>query len=532
MLPIKWNRNVLFVFLFLFLLLAVSFLYNYHEILFYGPYSNHTWRQADCLSITQNYFRENLPFLSPEVHWIGNKGHGKTISEFPIIYYTVAQLWKIFGKEEFIFRLINIFLVFVGLFALNKLSYAILKDRFWSFYIPVFLFTSPLLIFYSNNFLPNAPAFGLALTGAYFYYLFDTTKQNKWMILSMLVFTLSGLLKITSLIIFVAILSLILLSGTIRILKKQQTLTSLIIKVFPFFCTVTILVIWYTYAHNYNQQYHRNIFLQGIFPIWELTPEKRQETAELLFRNLIPSYFNKEVLLSLLILFVSMLFLHKKTNQKLHAILIITFIGIMMYGILWFRALHVHDYYLTNILIFIPLILLVFLDYMKNYFNRAFKHLLLKSTFTLILLGLIAQGAAVNRLKYDVDESFEPNRYLIKQSQVDYWRYFHWDYKNEKKAFETITPYLRSIGISRNDKIISMSDGSINISLYFMDQKGLSKYGFSWLDDNDRIKFAMEQGCKYMVISDKDLNKQSIDSRYLSQEVGCYKNIHIYNLSN
>ena len=34
------------------------------------------------------------------------------------------------------------------------------------------------------------------------------------------------------------------------------------------------------------------------------------------------------------------------------------------------------------------------------------------------------------------------------------------------KDLEDITPYLRSLGIERTDKVISLPDGSFNISLY------------------------------------------------------------------
>jgi hypothetical protein len=75
---------------FLILLLLVSLLYGYTEIFYKSSNYHHLWRQSDCLSITMNYYKENLNFFTPAIHWVGDKG-GKTISEFPIIYYTVTQ---------------------------------------------------------------------------------------------------------------------------------------------------------------------------------------------------------------------------------------------------------------------------------------------------------------------------------------------------------------------------------------------------------------------------------------------------------
>ena len=517
--------------IFLFCFLLISFLYNYQKILFHRPYSNHVWRQADCLSITMNYYKENLSFFTPEVHWIGDKGNGKTISEFPIIYFTVAQLWKIIGQEEFIFRLINMLIVFLGLFYLRKLSYEILNDSFWSLFIPLFLFTSPLLIFYTCNFLPNAPALGLVLTGSYYYYLFDKHKTRKNMILSMSFFLFAGLLKLTSLIIFTAIFSAILLNGIYWIIKRKYSAKLLFYRILPFITVTFIITIWYLYAHFYNKHNHRGIFLQEIFPIWELSVEKRKETFELFYRNLIPSFFNKQTLLGISIIFLFSLSTSKKKNLKLTSILVITFIGIIIYFLLFFRAFHVHDYYLTNLLVFIPLLLLTFLYYLKFNHNKIFKSILTKSLFTILLLVLVTQGALKNRLKYNSKKYSELSNVFIKKSERDYWDYYHWSYKNNFKAFETITPYLRELGLTRYDKILSFSDGSINHSLYLMDQKGLTKFGYGILNDNERVEFAIKQDCKYLIVSEHDLSKLEIDYNYLQKQIGKYQNILIFKLT-
>ena len=524
------NKSFITNLLFIGALIFISFAYNYQEILFYRPYSNHTWRQADCLSITMNYYKENLNFFTPEVHWTGDRENGKTISEFPIIYYTVAQLWKIFGQQEFIYRLINILIVFSGLFSLFKLSERILKDTFWSFFVPLIVFTSPLLIFYTNNFLSNAPAFGLALTGTYFFYRYDEKHKKKWLILSMAFFTLSGLLKITSLIIFMAILGTIVLDGIIKVSNKKQTIKSTLLKIVPFLCVLAVIAIWYLYARYYNAQNHRNLFLQDIFPIWELPADKRSEIANSLYWNLLPSYFNKEALLGIVLLFLLVIVFRRKVTKKYLSVLVISFIGIILYSLLWFKAFDVHDYYLTNLLIFIPLTLIVFFDFIKNNSRRLYKSIFLKVGLLLVLLFLISQGALKTRLKYDSKKYIKYDNIFIQEDERNYWEYIHWDYGNNFKAFETITPYLRSLGIKRTDKVICMSDASINISLYFMDQKGLTKYGYAVFSDKERVEFAIKQGCKYLIVNDRDLENSNSFLPYLSKQIGKYENINIYKL--
>ena len=87
-------------FYFLFFLVLVSGIYGYFNILDSRPQGMHVWRQTDCLSFAANYYYQDLPFLEPEIYWQGSDKGGKTVSEFPIIYYLTAKIWKITGKHE------------------------------------------------------------------------------------------------------------------------------------------------------------------------------------------------------------------------------------------------------------------------------------------------------------------------------------------------------------------------------------------------------------------------------------------------
>ena len=106
--------------IFIIILLILSFTYNFQNILTLRPQGIHQWRQCDCLSITFNYFQDGNPFLKPAMHNLADDGTGQTASDFPGLYYFVAQLWKVFGFHEYIFRIVTLLLSFLGLFALFK----------------------------------------------------------------------------------------------------------------------------------------------------------------------------------------------------------------------------------------------------------------------------------------------------------------------------------------------------------------------------------------------------------------------------
>ncbi|MGF7138910.1 ArnT family glycosyltransferase [Roseimarinus sediminis] len=518
---------------FVIVLLFVAFVYNYHEILFYPPFGIHIWRQSDSLSITQNFFRENLSFFAPQINWTGPNGNHKTVSEFPLIYYSVAQLWKIIGQKEFIFRLINIGIVFSGLIFLFRILKQELKDNYWAMFVPLFLFASPLLTFYTNNFTADAPALGLILCAAYFYYSYRKSNKLRHISAAVILASLAGMIKITSLILFVAVFSLLLLELLISIIKKKRIINDQILSVVPFLIVIVLNLIWYTYAKRYNAMNLNGIFLQDIYPIWDLSAEKRKLVADLLYFKLLPTFYNKMALAVLgLLSFIAMAFNQGKHKRFLFTY-IITLLGVFIYIILWFKAFDVHDYYLTNLLIIVPLALSVILLTLKERFPFAYKHLITKLIATACLLLLIWQTSMINRIKYDPNDRWLTANYFMDTKEVELWKYKHHHYQNYISAYESITPYLRELGISRNDLVYSTPDATINHTLYLMDQKGFSDFGYSTFSAkeniNKRIDLFIEMNAKYLIVNDPKILSR-IESRFLEKKIGQYKNIEIYQL--
>src|SRR6185312_8002295 len=118
----------------------------------------------------------------------------------------------------------------------------------------------------------------------------------------------------------------------------------------------------------------------------------------------------------------------------------------------------------------------------------------------------------------------------INKQTRNFWEWLHYEYWRRMMAVETVTPYLRSIGISRNDTVISIPDGSPNISLYLMDVKGHSDYGYAQFKDSERIKNFIDSGAHYLIISDSAILKSNLLKPYLKNKIGAYKNIAIYDL--
>jgi hypothetical protein len=517
---------------FWFFLLITSLCYNYQKIIFLRPGSTHQWRQADCLSIALNFYQEGMNFFSPSIHWVGEKGDGKTVSEFPIIYYLVALLWKIFGYHEFIFRGVNILIVFCGLFALFRIMEDVLKDSLWAIMLTLFLFTSPLLAYYANNFLADCSALGLSLVGWYFFYSFYKKESGKYFIVSIFFFLLAGLIKISSAISFATII-LIFLFEYLHVIKFKEEKKIFQKPVLPIVCFILVGLLfasWFTYAVHYNKINNSGIFLTDIFPMWELSGHDIRKNAILLYNELLPQFFSRTGLHFILILFLINVLAYKKANRLLITINISLFVGVIIYLVLFYKAFDMHDYYLTNLLIFLPITILTFFSALKKQYVNLFESKITKAAFAILLIFSIYNCAVQNRVKYSAGDKIAKYSFVLDNKEVDYWNWYHWWYDNHLGAYESITPYIRSLGIQPTDKVISIPDQSINITLYLMNQKGFTDFGYSGYATEDRIGKFISLGAKYLFINDTLLYEKDYIKPFLKNKIGSYRNIEIYDL--
>src|SRR5688572_26317675 len=65
----------------------------------------HAYRQTQTASMSRNYFRHGMHFLSPEVDTEGPPA--RTTTEFPIYSYLIALVYQLVGVREIIGRLLS-----------------------------------------------------------------------------------------------------------------------------------------------------------------------------------------------------------------------------------------------------------------------------------------------------------------------------------------------------------------------------------------------------------------------------------------
>lgn len=509
------------------LLLAIMFilffLNGYQRTLFFRPGSIHQWRQADCLSITKNYFEENLNFFKPKIHYQGVKD-GKAVSEFPILNYSVALLWTIFGEHEFIYRLLEYLIFICAVVITFGISYRYFQSYLLSYFLAGLLLTSPLIVYYSLNFIADVPAFSIGLISFFTFYHFYQAKKQVYFYLSLLMATLAVLMKASALtslaVIFVfTLIDVLNLNSYFKTEKLfQKKLTPLLL----LGGSLIVVSVWYTYALYYNDYMKNEVFLLTVLPIWELNSEELMHATKMLFNNyLLPWFLNKSMFTVFVFICVFVCYHFKLLSSFFKISFILSGIYFIMYFVFFYQVFNLHDYYLINLMIFPVITTLSAAQLIINEEVIRFNLNLTRFLIIVLLLGSSINSAAMYRLRTINKDNLVSWYPFISEDEINLSNYLFWEYGNAIQRIENITPDLRKHNIKRDDIVLSIPDPSFNISLYFMDQKGFTITRDHLINDSLVTDLFLNKNIKYVVLSDTSLKNERAFIR-LSQHLQPY----------
>lgn len=524
------NKKLIPIYVFLIISTGLFYLMGYQEVATKGPFSRHSYRQSDSYAFALNYYYENNRFLEPSVLCVIEDKGGKAVSEFPGLYYITAKIWKLTGVNPLILRLIDLIILFIGLFYLYKLSYEILNDHFWSILVSLLMFSSPLLGYYSFNFIPNIPALGFALIATYYYYKYHTSSKVHFLILSTILFSLGALLKISSLFAFLAINAV---SFFQNIRHRKQNAKALLLQLGSVIILFIGVFSWYAFAKDYNSKNLDGLFRQDIIPIWNLSSEHIQRIKDSAYTNTIIYFLNPFALIALAGLFITSTVFWKKTNTTLLLITLILFCGISMFILLFFEGMDAHEYFLVDITVIIPAITITFLTTVKGISLKLFNSRITKSLAFFLLLLSLNYNVVMTRAHYNPHDKMVTQNIPLPNRVQEYWNYVYWDWEVHRGKYEGIVPYIRSLGINFDDKVISIPDESPNITLTLLHQKGFTDYHY-WnnYQGAKRTERKIELGAKYMIVQgDENLLRDDV-APFIGNQIGEYNGIKIYRLAN
>jgi len=486
--------------------LILSWLF-FGGIFFEGPVNMHVWRQGDSLSLTMKFY-EGASFWEPQMHglWGDNYTSGRSAGELPILYFIVAQLWKIFGVSYFVYRLFFFLILTVGIFAFYRSLKLVFKSELWA--------TSVSLL----------PAFSLNLIALYFLIRFALDQRQSFFWWAMCYFALAGLIKVSALIIFVFL-------GFIFLLERFPVRSLGERKLFPdwklgvgFLAALTIIFSWYIYAHFYNIDSGYKYTFNNVYPVWNL---KGAEGMTLLNDIKITTsrvFFSRPMIMVIFFLFFFNLTLYRKLPAIAYFSNSVIFIGVVIYFLLWAPLMGVHDYYFVAVLAVFPGVVLPFIHYLSRQqpdlfegkYTRNALYVFLAFNF-IIALSTVKLKTTAKKGDYVIMESAFVNRMKWFNNDGDKWRHM-----------EVLGKKMDDMGVKKPDKIICLSDNSFNASLFLMGRDGWTN--FEPIRNVERIDFYRSKGAKYLVIRDSDKGDYLFLEPIITKEIGRSGDVAIYKL--
>lgn len=505
----NWIKSKWFASLSLIILFVGLCVYdNYNVTFFQPPQSVHTWRQTNSLSITQLYYQYNLPFFQSEIqNQLGDDGlSGKTAGELPIIYFTVAKIWQVFGKVEWSFRLFQLLILFSGIFMLFKMLIPITGNALRAGFISMLVFTSPMFIFYGPNFLPDAPSLAFTFAAWFFLYKFVNKRKTHYLWISAAFFFLAISLKITTATSFIAIGAWVIIEAIF--MKPEKSVFNFRLAHFiPFIASVLLMFGWYYYIDYYNGIHSADFSNRGIWPVWKITCEQLYKILDALNKIYFKEFFWPPLQYATILIWIFMLFKIKKIAPFHSFLLILMPLGFAAILALWFQVLEGHDYYLITQIQVLVVVWAIFFSYMKDkkLWNHPVSYVLLMAIF----ITLAINGSVRHKARYE--------------------GWMNEGYKLHFEALTEIEPFFSKWNINTEDKVISLPDYSINASLYYMNRKGYTEFG-SDFSKEEIFRKRIYQGAKYLVINDTAILKDPLIQKFTNSFVGQYRNVKVYSL--
>lgn len=440
-----------------------------------APQSIHSWAQSDRASVASIYYYEGMDFFHPRVYNIQN-GTGYTGMEFPLINFTAACLYKLFGIHNFWYRFLVMCIVTAGAMATFSIACSLIQKKLFALFLTFLWILSPVLLYYTPNFLADAASLGFIMIAWLAFFKLIKNYTIKWILILLIFGACATLVKVTSSISILCMLGLLVIDYLRLLIPKQETN---IPKKHWMICAMVAILLcttfWYKYATYLSESNFSELFHLGICP-----PENVNDAIHILkqFPSFFLSHYYSPVTILLIVCFILIcVFAIKKINRMLG--LLITGMGVANCCFIYLQLPKYlpHDYYMLTILPWFFFLFITIGKLIEPYLTGA----LMKPAF-FVLAGLVIYNTAYCKriLSYRYDQN----------NQMYYDPHF--------KYYEGLKPLLREIGVKQSDTIVTLTDVTPNNTLYILEQKGYSLPSIEFYEPS--ILFLTEEfGAKYVV---------------------------------
>jgi hypothetical protein len=510
------------------------------DTLMLPPRGLHQWRQADALSQTLNYFGDGMRFWEPAIH-LQHGVEGKGAGEFPILYYMNAALWKLGGEPlPWTLRWTNLLFWLAGLTALRGWLARSTGNGLLASTVAAFLLLSPLTTYYGPNSLVNISALGCVFLGwaAVGRWSWDGQSRGArgaWWWGAVTALSMAVLLRPTM------VLGLIPLAWPfwLRAIRRSPASTGAMgfwgpRLVGPGGALLLLVPVvlggsWVLWAKSYNAHSGSVYFLTTFRPVWA-TADPTAVWAT--FKTLrLPQLYHRYTALALCILGAgAAIFLRARRPEELRTplpagvgpIAGVLSVALCVYFALWFKNFREHDYYLMEVHLLTPWLLVALLWPVRTI-------RVAQVGVALVFIGQTLHTTAETRIKLDP----APPRWI--RPIVGNWawqdaRRFQAEHAQYLEPLERLAPELDALGVGPNDLVLSLPDPSPNITLTMLRRKGFTGLYEDHLQAGARAQWAADQGARFLIINRPDFLDRGDWGAALDHPVAAFGSTRIYRL--
>lgn len=480
--------------LFTFMLVSLYWYSRAGELLSFRPLGEHTWAGCDRASVALNYYKNGASFFEPQTQNVADNPSAIATGEFPLMPWLASLLYRIFGFDEFWFRLLTFLFSITGFYFAFALCTRLIRDKILVIAAASIWPCSVYLIYYSTGFLPDNVSLTGLLIALYIAMKNYPVVSMRSMIWFAFFSSLALLLKTSALFLFAPMA----LAVLVLIWKDRKKIKAMLVPVLVLAVPVLIMVCWILYSRLMQEKYHSPVFL-----LKGKTPENFGQYREFLNQFFARSgnYYNNLLLLIMAGCLAAFVFLRKKMAS---VFLLLWSTGIAAWFVFfWILARNAwyHSYY------HIPFFFIFFVFFL-SFFMALDKIPLSKYIRTGILIAVL--GLFIFSLS-DLKEKLNPVAFKLQLEKPDWY--------GTDKA-------LDEMGVPTDAVIFSCEDPSMNISLYLMQRRGWTSLNHFWPSYTTKAL----SNCDYAVLSDSVLVHDSACGPYFEKRIGNFKSLWVYKL--
>jgi hypothetical protein len=439
-----------------------------------------------------------------------SSGTGVTGLEFPVIYYTGAIMYKLFGFNEIYLKAISLILITLGFVFFYLLIMQFLGNILVTLSLVASAGISPVLMYYSPSIMPDAPSLGLILIAWYFFFQYLKTNKTLQLNLFVILGTLAALIKFVSIIAFIIIICLIVLDR-LKFFKKKDN-TYLFKESLKIILTVGVGVFvvlsWYIYANWLATAYGNPSF--SLSPVMVEDMDTLNKVGEYVKNVWLFQYYASETYTFLVAAILFILLAIKQVNRLLLTITVLYILGSLGFVFFFLNQFMHHDYYIISILPCVFFLLLTFADSLNKI---AIKY----SYLAFFIFGVII--------------FFNLKECVIKTQENYSFRYINRAYLDgmDYQPYGDLETRLRALGIKRTDRTVSGFDESFCSSLYLMDQLGVT-IG-SWYNNEMIAETLKDKSLKYLILNDSARFNRIYPNNFSKNIVLTHRGLIVYKLN-